>query len=139
MNFGLSKKSNKKIKKANKPAMMFLHRIGKTPSIDWLILSFVFVCLIAVVAVWSSLDLMKIKEVLSSNQDTVSAAPAPATQTQEEQIREIVRVYEKKQADHAELLGKARLDSAAERKANPVTATSTATSTATGTPTTTGN
>lgn len=140
MNIGLSKNSSKKIKKAKKPSMLFLRQIGKTPTIDWLMLSFIFVCLITLVAVWSSLDFMKIKDVLNSNLNTVSVAPAPVSETQEEQLREIIRIYEKKKADHAVLLGKARIDSAADRRNNQFAATSTATSTsATSTATSTAN
>ena len=117
--------------KTHKPTMMFLRWIGKTPSVDWLILSVLFVCFILIVAVWSTLYFLDVKSELAKNLQAVSAAPAPITETQEEQLRAIIGVYEKKKADHQALLGKTKIDTAAEAKSNPVIATSTATSTAT--------
>lgn len=137
MKFSLYKKSNAASKRAKKPAMMFLRWVGKTPSIDWLILSFIFICLIIIVAVCSAWNFMEIKKVINVNQDMVSTAPVTASETQEEQLRELIAIYEKKKSDHANLLDEARIDSAAERRNNPAVASSTATSTPTSEATTT--
>lgn len=115
-------------RKIKRPQMMFLRKIGKTPSVDWLIIVTLFVILVILAGIWGVSNFLDIKSTIKEGQTAAVAAPAPVGKTEEEQARDIFNAYRAKAESHAALFGKVRIDTAAERKNAPVIASTTASS-----------
>jgi hypothetical protein len=120
---------SKKIK-IKKPKSMFFRGIGKTPAVDWLLIGSIFCCLVIAAGVSSIYRFIDTKQTLKADDISASGAPQALTKTQEEEAMDVLEVYKKKAERHQELLGKAKIETAIEKKNTPSVATSTATSSA---------
>lgn len=114
--------------KIKKPKSMMIRGVGKTPSIDWLIIGSIFVCLVIAAVASSAMMFSGAKQALQRDGLPTSNTSPALTKTQEEEARDILRMYERKKERHLELLGKVKVDTAIEKKNVSVVATTTATS-----------
>lgn len=109
--------------------------IGKNPRLDWLLLIVLFAILVLAGVTWSVIHFLDVKSSLEATLNKSETNHSAAAKTQEEELQDIIDMYQAKKANHAGLLGRAKIDTAAEKKAATSTATSTAaTSTATSSP-----
>ncbi len=113
---------------------MFLRQIGKTPSIDWLLILALFSILIILAGIWGVSNFLDIKSTIMEGQTAAVSAPVSAGKTEEEQAKDIFNAYRAKAESHAALFGKVRIDTAAEKKNAPVIASTTASSSSAASP-----
>jgi hypothetical protein len=109
-----------KFKKPKSPKSMFMGKVGKTPTIDWLVLSVLFVCFVIAAAVWSAFHFIETKRSLNDAAIVDENGPV-ITKTEQEKLEEILQIYEAKKSRHLDLLEQAKIDTALEKKNVPAT------------------
>lgn len=111
---------------------MILQGVGKTPSIDWLIIIAIFVCLVIIAVTASAFRFAEVKRSRLEAAIPVGNTQSPSTKSLEDGARDALGLYQTKKETHLELLSKTKADMAIEKKNAQAIATTTATSSPSG-------
>ncbi len=122
---------SKKVK-IKKPKSMILQGVGKTPSIDWLIIIAIFVCLVIVAVTASAFRFAEVKRSRLEDAIPVGSTQPISTKSLEEGAKDVLNLYQSKKEAHLEILSKTKSDIAVEKKNAQAVATTTATSSPSG-------